>query len=359
MRLTVDSLLAQAMTSGTPAIVDGAMGTVLEARGIDLGHELWSADLLRRSPEILAKVHADYARAGARIVSTASYQATPLGFERAGVKPAEGRALIEASVRIAAEAVATVHAGAEVVSGSPPSMSSAGPSILVAGSIGPYGAALGDGSEYTGSYALTAGEFADFHRPRIEALVAAGADLLALETQPHLGEIEILAGLADEYRIPAWLSVTLRAPSSRERVGAHPDSDESPPTLADGTDLQAVASLASVHGSIRALGVNCVPPRLVGPALRALSQATTLPLIAYPNSGEVYDAQAMEWRADTGSAVSTSGPTTSASASIGEPAAMTFPLDEWVESGLRLVGGCCRTTPADIAALARSVSTRS
>lgn len=304
MSQTFIEMIATGTESGAPNVIDGGLGTALESRGIDLSHELWSASLIDDAPDTLAEVHADFIAAGARIVTTASYQASPLGFAKASITAEAGRSLIASSVEIAAGAARAAGAG----------------EVLVAGSVGPYGAALGDGAEYTGDYHCSEEEFADFHRPRIEALVAAGADLLAIETQPNIHEIRVLASLADEFAIPAWLSVTLA------------DGPEGP-HLADGTPLAEVAKAASASAMVKAVGVNCVRPSSVGPALATLAAHTDLPLIAYPNSGEVYDASTMEWRED---------PTFDTSAAA---------IGEWVRAGAGILGGCCRTTPADIAAL--------
>ncbi|GAA1870334.1 homocysteine S-methyltransferase [Brevibacterium marinum] len=300
MSRTFTQMIEAAERTGEPIIIDGGLGTALESRDIDLGHELWSAALLRESPDTLAEVHAEFIRAGARIVTTASYQATPLGFEAASIPAEEGRRLIAAGVEIAAEAAASRS--------------------LVAGSAGPYGAALGNGAEYTGDYRLDDAELRTFHRSRIEALVRAGADLLAIETQPSLPEIRVLVGLAEEYDIAAWLSVTLSD-------GRH---------LADGSNLADVAEVASASAMVRAVGVNCVRPSLVSEALATLADVTDLPLIAYPNSGEAYDADSMEWR---------DGPHF-------EPGVDT--IAGWRDAGARLLGGCCRTAPEDIARLAAS-----
>ncbi|GAA1537074.1 homocysteine S-methyltransferase [Brevibacterium picturae] len=323
MSTTFIQMLQAAVRSGQPIIIDGGLGTALESRGIDLRHELWSASLLRDAPDTLAEVHADFIRSGARIVTTASYQATPLGFERTSISAEEGRRLIERSVEVAAEAATAVAAEP---AGAPAGAVTAGhdsaPPALVAGSVGPYGAALGDGSEYTGDYHLGEEEFANFHRPRIEALVSAGADLLAIETQPSLAEIKVLAGLAEEFDVPAWLSVTLS------------DTHH----LADGSSLAEVVEAIAGTTMIRAIGVNCVRPSLVEGALRTFAQHTDLPLIAYPNSGESYDATAMEWQ---------SGPHFDAS---------PVTIAAWRNAGARIIGGCCRTTPEDIAGLAAAVT---
>src|SRR5699024_12567530 len=130
-----------------------------------------SSALSRRSPEALAEAPADSAAAGARILTTASAAASPLGFAGADASLEDGRRLTAHSVSIARSAAEAVAAA------------TGAPRALIAGSIGPYGAGLGDGAEYTGDYRLTAGEYAEFHRLRIYALAAAGADLLAIETQ--------------------------------------------------------------------------------------------------------------------------------------------------------------------------------
>ncbi|WP_209325576.1 homocysteine S-methyltransferase [Brevibacterium renqingii] len=300
-----------AAEADAPIVIDGGLGTALEERGVDLDHALWSADLLRRRPEAIAEVHAAFAAAGARILTTASYQATPVGFARAAVPVAEGRDLIAAGVEVARTA-------AEAVAGS-----TGAARALVAGSVGPFGAALGGGEEYTGDYRLTAAEYADFHHGRIAALAAAGVDLLAIETQPRLDEIRILVQLAEEVGLPAWLSVTLGDAGG----------------LPDGSGLADLAEEASASAAVAAVGVNCVPPSAVAPALRTLSAHTDLPLIAYPNSGERYAAESMQWLPKTA-----------------ESGSDSWPVDEWTRLGARLIGGCCRTTPADISVLSRASS---
>ncbi|UVI36942.1 homocysteine S-methyltransferase [Brevibacterium spongiae] len=315
--MTFPQMLAEA---AAPIIIDGGLGTAAEDRDIDLDHHLWSAELIRTDPDTLLAVHADFARAGARILTTASYQATPAGFAEAGISAAEGSRIVADSVRIAREA-ADRSAGA---SDEP----ARGTEILIAGSVGPYGAALGDGAEYSGDYRLTPEEYTAFHRPRIAALAASGAELLAIETQPRLDETRVLIDLAEETGLPAWVTVTLR--EGTDTAG----SDPLGPTLPDGSSLADLAEVAAASAEIQAIGVNCVRPSVVTPALRELSRHTDLPLIAYPNSGETYDAEAMEWRDD------------GTEAGVG-----SWPVAEWSRLGARIIGGCCRVRPDDIATL--------
>jgi homocysteine S-methyltransferase len=196
------------LSEAAPIVIDGGLGSAAEDRGIDLGHALWSAELIRRDPDTLLAVHSAFADAGARILTTASYQATPTGFVEAGISVAEGNRIITDSVRVARSAAERRD-------------------VLTAGSVGPYGAALGDGAEYTGDYRLSSSEYTAFHRPRIAALAEAGADLLAIETQPRLDEIAAIIGLTDETGLPSWVTVTLQTgtdtsvpdPARRQHLG--------------------------------------------------------------------------------------------------------------------------------------------
>ncbi|WP_159823828.1 homocysteine S-methyltransferase [Arthrobacter sp. 9AX] len=311
--------LSRQLHAGGNLVLDGALATELEAHGCDLEDPLWSAKVLLEQPELVKQVHRDYFKAGARVAITASYQATPLGFARRGIPEAEALERVALSVHLADEA------RREHLAENP----DAGP-LLVAGSVGPYGAYLADGSEYRGDYTLSRSGFMEFHRPRMAALVDAGADVLACETLPSLPEAEALLELVAGFGAESWFTFTLRD-------GAH---------ISDGTPLQRVAELCDAEPLVAAIGVNCVPLALVTPALDALGQVTRKPLIAYPNSGETYDAGTKAWE-----------PAASSEGHPGHEAAAPRSIAEgaraWQERGARMVGGCCRTTPNDIAALAR------
>ncbi|MCR6729757.1 homocysteine S-methyltransferase [Enterobacter cloacae] len=289
-------------------VLDGAMATELEARGCNLADNLWSAKVLMENPELIREVHLDYYRAGAQVAITASYQATPSGFAARGLDEAQSRALIGKSVELARKA-------REAYLAENPQAGT----LLVAGSVGPYGAYLADGSEYRGDYVRRAEEFTAFHRPRIEALLDAGADLLACETLPSFEEIKALAALVAEYpRARAWFSFTLR------------DSEH----LSDGTPLREVVAALKDNTQVVALGINCIALENTTAALKHLHSLTALPLVVYPNSGEHYDAVTKTWH-HHGEACET----------------LAGYLPQWLEAGARLIGGCCRTTPKDIAEL--------
>jgi len=300
--------IAAALTHTDTLILDGALATELEARGCNLADTLWSAKVLMENPELIYQVHYDYFAAGANVAITASYQATPLGFAARGLDSGQASALIRQSVTLAQRARDDYRAA-----------SGSEAPLLVAGSVGPYGAYLANGAEYRGDYALPAAEMKDFHRPRVAALLEAGVDLLACETLPSFGEIQALISLLAEFpHSSAWFSFTLR------------DAQH----LSDGTPLSKVAEVINAAPQVVAVGLNCVALESVTPALQTLQALTDKPLLVYPNSGEQYDAVSKSWH----------------SAPSGCTLHDKFP--EWQQAGARLIGGCCRTTPQDIAAIA-------
>lgn len=292
-------------------VLDGALATELERRGCDLRDPLWSAKVLLEAPELIRQVHADYFLAGADCATTASYQATVAGFARRGLGPDQAIALIQRSVRLASEARDAFWAD--------PANRAGRPRPFIAASVGPYGAFLADGSEYRGDYELSEADLVAFHRPRLAALLAAGADLLACETIPRLAEAQALARLLTEFPAArAWISFSAR--------------DEA--RTSHGERLADCAAWLDACPQVVAVGVNCTAPRFIPALIDAIRGATGKPIVVYPNSGEVYDATRRDWR--------------------GSGAGATFADEarEWYARGARLIGGCCRTTPDHIRALA-------
>jgi homocysteine S-methyltransferase len=274
-----------------PTILDGGLATELERRGHDLSDDLWSARLLRDDPDAIIATHLSFFRAGADVATTASYQASFDGFARHGLSTAQAERLMRSSVELA----------------------------RVAASVGPYGAVRADGSEYSGDYGVSDARLGDFHRSRMAVLADAGADLLALETVPSQQEATVLLELLEEMPAgtSAWLSLTC-ADARRTRRGE---------------DVAAVFELAASSGRLVAVGVNCTAPQHVAALVRTAVEASGKPAIAYPNSGEGWDAEARSW----------SGP-----GAVVDPAMAR----EWVTAGATYVGGCCRVGSADIAGLA-------
>jgi homocysteine S-methyltransferase len=277
-----------------PVALDGGLATLLEARGHDLSSELWSARLLRDDPDAIVDAHAEFFAAGAEVATTASYQASFEGLATLGLGRSEAAALMRLSVTLAGRA-RDEHR----------------PDGWVAASVGPYGASLADGSEYRGDYDLDVAGLREFHRGRLEVLAGAGADVLAMGTVPCLAEVEALCAELDGSDLAAWLSVS--ADGDRTRAGE---------------PLAEAWAMAADVAEIVAVGVNCCSP---GDVVTALADARG-PLVAYPNSGQGWDAVGRRW--------------------TGQSAFDPGAVESWVTHGARLVGGCCRVGPADIAEVA-------
>jgi homocysteine S-methyltransferase len=296
-------------------VLDGGLATELEKRGASLNHPLWSAKVLLSDPGRIGEVHQSYFLAGADVAITASYQATFQGLKAAGINSRQAEEVIRRSVSVAMEARQDFW--------NIPANRTARLFPLVAASIGPYGAFLHDGSEYRGDYGIGRTALKDFHRERLLVLSDTGADLLACESIPSLVEAEALCDLLNEVgKIPAWISFTCKDDTY----------------LSDGTPFADAVSLLSQTDAVVAIGLNCTAPRFVNTLLEKARAVTGKPLVAYPNSGEVYDTATCSW-----------GP--SGEAGIIEEAARG-----WHERGARLIGGCCRTTPDTIRGIRRALS---
>ncbi|MFC6285483.1 homocysteine S-methyltransferase [Nocardioides sp. GCM10027113] len=288
-----------------PLVLDGGLSNALEERGHDLSSDLWTARLLLDDPAEVAAVHEAYYRAGADVATTATYQASVPGLVAAGLDEERARAVIRAGVRVAREV-------RDRLSGE------LGRELLVAASVGPYGAYLADGSEYRGRYGVSAAALRDFHGPRLELLAAEEPDLLAVETVPDADEAEVLVGLLGDLGLPAWFSYAVAGDRTR--------ADQ---------PLEAAYAVLAGCRPVVAAGVNCSAPRDVAPALAAATRATGLPTVAYPNLGEGWDSAAHAW--------------------VGEGELDPALAATWVAAGARLVGGCCRVGPDRIREIAAAV----
>ena len=281
-------------------LLDGGLSTTLELLGHDISGDLWSARLLQDEPDAIVQAHAAFFAAGADVATTASYQATFEGFARHGIDRATTADLMRRSVALARSAAEATERP-----------------TWVAASAGPYGAMLADGSEYTGRYGLTAQQLRAFHRPRIETLAAAGADVIAFETIPCAVEVEAILAEIEGSGLEAWLSVSIDGKNTRA-----------------GEALTDVFAMTQGANELVAVGVNCSTPSDATAAVQAAAR-TGHAVVIYPNSGEGWDAAARQW-VDAGE---------------GEVDAGHWPVEGWVGDGARLVGGCCRISPSDISAI--------
>lgn len=286
-----------------PMLVDGGLGTHLEAQGHDISGPLWSARVLRENPALIESAHVDFFAAGAQVATAASYQVT---FDVLGE---EAEKLLRRSVAVAREAV-RVAVDKRTAHGD----------LLVAASIGPYGAGPGKGTDYDGAYDLRRGELQRWHARRIAILADTDADFLLAETIPNVDEAAALLELFEEQPKPFALSIT----------GA---------IAADPEKLSRVIELANQSPRLGALGVNCVDPSRACAVVKQLRSGTDKSLLACPNSGEIWDHGACDWRPAPVGAMK-----------------LTDAAVELQAAGVSLLGGCCRVGPAEIRQLRSVIS---
>lgn len=310
MKHEAKTVFAAAIGEHRPIILDGGLATQLEAQGCDISNPLWSASLLATDTQAIVDASRAYLDAGAECIATASYQASRDGFATLGLAADEADALMLLSVELAERARDAYLLDNPDCTYVP----------MIAASIGPYGAALHDGSEYTGSYRVAVDELRAFHIDRLKLFDSSDADVLALETIPSITEARVLAELLRDCATPAWVSFSCR--------------DEK--HVCDGTRIEEAASVFSGHPTVLAVGVNCTSPQYLPPLIRAIRSALPdIAILAYPNSGETYDATNNTWSG-------TVSPLDCATAALA-----------WVSAGATLVGGCCRMGPEHISAITK------
>lgn len=263
---------------------------------------LWTAQTVVDNPALLERAHRSFVEAGSQIIATASYQCGQSQFESCGLTPVQSRQALLDTTLIARRAVA-------------------GTNTLVAASIGPFGACLADGSEYTGRYDVEWSDVEDYHRHKLNILVDSGADLIAVETIPLADEARLIAEILQECGSPpAWFSFGFA------------DS-----ALTYGGDTVAAAVMSVVgYDNLIGVGINCTRPDYVEGLLLAMGQlAPTTAFVVYPNHGRAWDAIGRCWMGS------------------GESIPSTADLTRWVQLGAKFIGGCCGVGPDEIAELAR------
>ncbi|MGA8741189.1 MAG: bifunctional homocysteine S-methyltransferase/methylenetetrahydrofolate reductase [Terracidiphilus sp.] len=282
--------------SSRPVLADGAMGTVLYARGVFINRCYDELNL--SDPNLILSIHEDYLQAGAEILETNTFGANRFRLARHGLasKVAEINA---AGVKLARQAVDHIK---EKQAGT----------AYVAGSVGPLGVRL----EPLGKTGLDEARAA--FAEQIRALDDAGVDMIIIETMPALNEAReaLLAAEETAPQLPVLVMVTV--------------DDES--NCLDGSSPQQAAALLTEWGA-GAIGVNCsTGPSTVLTAIEAMHSATTLPLAAMPNAGM---PRAIEGR----------------NIYLCSPEYMASFARKAIAAGAQIVGGCCGTTPNHIRAM--------
>lgn len=291
--------LQQRLTRGELVLLDGALGSELERRGVRTPLPLWSAQALLDAQATLRDVHEDYARAGADVIATATFRTTPRVMRKAGRPVSDADRLTDAAVRTASEARDRAAAGRPV---------------WIGGSMGP----LEDC--YRPEDAPPAGDMEREHADQARRLKRAGAELILLETMNRIDEAAAASRAARQTGLPFTVSFVCKG-------GAR---------LLSGEPLADAVRAVEPCGPMAVL-VNCTPLDETLACLDTLSRAAHLPFGCYPNAGCV--APSGEWSFDP--AVT--------------PERFAARAREWIRTGAQVLGGCCGTSPEHIRALRESL----
>jgi homocysteine S-methyltransferase len=283
-------------------IIDGGLSTELENLGAKFEGPLWTGRTLLDDPALIEQAHRNYIQAGAKVLITSSYQISSQGFSEIGLSATEAANALSESVAVAKRAAQ-------------------GTNVLVAASIGPYGAVLHDGSEYKGNYQVSEQQLIDFHAERIRVLEAAEPDILLAETIPDLVEAQALAEALKDTKLPVWVSFTA---GSADQLWS------------GALVTEAVLAISQIP-TLQTIGFNCVNPALVEDLVKQVRSVSNLDIAVYPNKGGVWDAARGAWNYQEGKTLIDYWP-------------------QWQELGLSYVGGCCGTDASDIQHLAATVN---
>eukprot|EP01126_Amoeba_proteus_P003088 TRINITY_DN11000_c0_g1_i4.p1 TRINITY_DN11000_c0_g1~~TRINITY_DN11000_c0_g1_i4.p1 ORF type:complete len:320 (-),score=53.40 TRINITY_DN11000_c0_g1_i4:149-1108(-) len=293
-------------------LLDGGLATELEFIGQKLHPLLFNAHLLVDSSDLIEQVHLSYLRSGANIITTASYQVSSQGFERAGYNSQIAEECLRKSVDIAVRSVEIFR-----------NENSTSPTF-VAASVGPYGAVLADCSEYSGSYMSSVSHEAiqKFHEERLQVLAKhPGTDIILVETQPSADEVRIILNSLKiiNPNVPTCVSFSCR-------------DDQ---YLHSGERIEDIVKELNEFDQVFAVGANCIHPELVLPIIQNIKKHTSKFVIVYPNSGETWDVS-KTWKGRREGVIEDL-------------------FHKWVEAGVNIIGGCCRTRPETISFMRRTL----
>jgi methionine synthase I (cobalamin-dependent)/5,10-methylenetetrahydrofolate reductase len=275
-------------------VCDGAMGTMLYARGVFLNRCFDELNLTQ--PELVADVHREYVRAGADVIETNTFGANRFKLTHFGL----------------ADQVRAIN-----VAGATVARSASRGGAFVAGSIGPLGVRI----EPWGKTGVDEAEAA--FRDQAAALVEGGVDLFILETFRDLNEV-----LAAIRALRQMSGLPIVAQMTTDEDGHSPD----------GTPLETFTAELQRAGA-DVIGVNCsVGPAAMLETVEAIAELTTLPISAQPNAGRPRDVEGRNLY-------------------LASPEYMASYARRFIAAGVRLVGGCCGTTPEHTRQIAAAVRT--
>ncbi len=295
-------------------LLDGALGTRLQEKGFDINDSLWSAKFLNENPKALQDIHTEYLNAGADCIITSTYQASIEGFVKKGFDEKTSRNLLILSINLAKEARDKFWKENRSQNRIKP---------LVAASIGPYGAYLADGSEYSGNYKISDEELKEFHKNRLKIVAKTNPDIFAVETIPSFKEAKIICELLKPYKdISSWISFSAKDSSFTNA----------------GDDIETCAKYLDLQEHISAIGINCTSPQYISSLINKIKKSSSKNVVVYPNGGAKYNPITKQWE---------SSPT--------DEKEFAKMANLWKNEGANIIGGCCQTGPKEIKELRKTL----
>lgn len=276
------------LRQNSPILLDGALGTLVQARGYELPPPQWSAAILESQPEIITSIHRQYLEVGATLITTATFRTT----SRVYAKLHQHEIASDLNSR-------AVQCARDAIGGRE--------NKFIAGSVAP----LEDC--YRPDLVPDKENLYSEHREQIRWLIDAGVDVLLFETMNTVQEAVICSRIASELQFPFFTSVVCNTPGQ----------------LLSG---ELITGVVDAIADLKPLGiiVNCTHPKVLGDTLEILNSYTSIPLGGYANVG--YSQPELEGTIEQ----------------VFSPATYREYVNQWLNYNMILVGGCCGSTPAHI-----------
>lgn len=288
-------------------ILNGATGTEIYRRRVRSDPDLpWSLEGLAYRPDIVRDIHYDYYRSGANVVTASCFYTTRYAFQRSKISPEMAKSFTFLGVLLCRDAQRLAQ------------IDGARQPTCVAGNVAPL-----ETKDPYNSKTVPQKELAiEEHSEKIKNLLDAGVDLILIETMTTLHEASAALQAYDDVgkKTPFWISFVC------DRNGV----------MYSGEEISEAADLVESY-SPEVLLVNCTPIDGVTLALKKLQGITSIPLGAYASVEEPVYHESSAWARI---------PSLSASQ-------YAHHCKKWLKLGVRVVGGCCGTTPEDIAEIVR------
>lgn len=301
------NLLKKFLEKQNALILDGALGTQMQNHGFNINDSLWSAKFLDENPDAIKLVHKEYLEAGADCIISSSYQASLEGFLEKGFNEEKATHLISSSIKIAKDTRDEFWESYKNSDRLKP---------LIAASIGPYGAYLANGAEYSGNYEISEEKLSSFHEKRLDTIMQMHPDIIACETIPLFSEVKILSKLLEKYEhTTSWICLSAK---NENLTNA-------------GDNIEEVISWLNTQKHIDAIGINCTAPQYISALIKKIKRISDKLIVIYPNGGSAYNPISKIWES-----------------SLTDPEEFAKMAFLWNSLGADIIGGCCETTPKEI-----------